>query len=111
METMLIAGMWFHIFGVIGPGAIERAELTEPVDRGSGSFWNPALPQLIPEGTRIAARVEDLTLPSIKGAQQMTTPSIRCPRVSGDVEDFGVEHPEKYRESSLLTLRRYWEGA
>ena len=40
----------------------------------------------------------------------MTTPSIRCPRVSGDVEDFGAEHPEKYRESALLPLRRYWEG-
>ena len=40
----------------------------------------------------------------------MTTPSIRCPRVSGDVEDFGAEHPEKYRESALLSLRRYWEG-
>ena len=40
----------------------------------------------------------------------MTTPSIRCPRVSGDVEDFGAEHPEKYRESALLSLRQYWEG-
>ena len=40
----------------------------------------------------------------------METPSIRCPRVSGGVEDFGAEHPEKYRESPLLPLPRYWEG-
>ena len=112
METMLIAGIWFHLFGVIGPGTIESAEFSEPLHSGPGSHRSRTgtVPQLFQEGTRIAARGEDLPLPSVKGAQEMATPSIRCSRVSGDVEDFGVEHPEKYRESALLPLRRFWDG-
>ena len=112
METMLIAGIWFHLFGVIGPGTIESAEFSEPLKRGPGSHrsWTGTVPQLFQEGTRIAAGVQDLPLPSVKGALEMATPSIRCSRVSGDVEDFGVVHPEKYRESALLPLRRYWDG-
>ena len=111
METMLIAGMWFHIFGAAGPGEIERAEIAGLLNGGSGSHGSPVRTVVqLKAGPPIAARAEDLTLPSVKGAQQMTTPSIRCPGVSGDVEDFGAEHPGKYRESALLPLRRYWEG-
>jgi len=40
----------------------------------------------------------------------MANSIINCPRVSGLVQDFGTEHPEKYRESVLLLLRQFWKG-
>lgn len=112
METMLIAGMWLHIFGAHGPGVVEKFQITEPLQGRPGSYRSSsrAVSQPLQEGLRVAEGEQDLPPPSTKGAQKMETPSIRCPRVAGDVEDFGAEHPEKYRESSLLAMRRYWEG-
>ncbi len=40
----------------------------------------------------------------------MANPSVKCPRVAGDIDDFGAEHPAKYRDSELLPLRQYWDG-
>ena len=112
METMLIAGLWLHLFGAHGPGAVENFQISEPLQSPPGSYRssNQAVSQTFQEGLRVAEGEQALPLPSTKGAPEMTTPSIRCPQVSGDVEDFGAEHPEKYRESALLPLRRYWEG-
>ena len=112
METMLIAGMWLHIFGAHGPGAVEKFQITEPLQSRPGSHRssNRAVSQTFQEGLLVPEGEQDLPLPSTKGAPKMETPSIRCPRVSGDVQDLGAEHPEKYRESALLPLRRYWEG-
>ncbi len=112
MKTMLIAGMWLHLFGAHGPGAVENFQIRESQQSPPGSyrFSNQAVSPTFQEEFRVAEGEQDLPLPSTKGAPKMTTPSIRCPRVSGDVEDFGAEHPEKYRESALLPLRQYWEG-
>ena len=37
--------------------------------------------------------------------------SIPCPRVAGNVSDFGAEHPAKYRDCTPLPLRQFWQGA
>jgi hypothetical protein len=38
-------------------------------------------------------------------------PSVVCQKVSGDVRDFGVERPEKYRDCEALHLVQWWKGA
>ena len=38
----------------------------------------------------------------------MTT--VLCPRVSGEVREFGERHPSKYSECELLQLRQFWLG-
>jgi hypothetical protein len=37
-------------------------------------------------------------------------PSVVCRQVGGDVRDFGVERPEKYRECEALHLVQWWKG-
>jgi len=40
----------------------------------------------------------------------MSNLSIPCPPVSGKVEDFGVDRPEKYGACVSLPLRQFWRG-
>lgn len=40
----------------------------------------------------------------------MKKAEISCPIVSGNMDDFGAEHPDKYRQSPLLPLRQFWNG-
>ena len=37
METMLIAGMWLHLFGAHDPGAVENFQIREPLQSRPGS--------------------------------------------------------------------------
>ena len=37
--------------------------------------------------------------------------SIPCMPVTGDIADFGVQHPEKYRDCTRLPLKQFWRGA
>ncbi|MFB0533792.1 MAG: carbohydrate-binding family 9-like protein [Anaerolineae bacterium] len=41
----------------------------------------------------------------------MSKPSVVCKEVTGQVRDFGLEHPEEYRASEPLQLVQWWEGA
>ena len=36
---------------------------------------------------------------------------IPCLPVAGNVADFGVKHPEKYRDCTRLPLKQFWRGA
>jgi hypothetical protein len=36
--------------------------------------------------------------------------SVPCPEVSGDIDDFGTRHPQKYSGCNAIELVRWWEG-
>ena len=113
METMLIAGMWLHIFGAHGPGVVEKSQITEPLQGRPGSYRSSsrAVSQTLQEGLRVAEGEQDLPPVFHRRSPENGNPlESVAHEFSGDVEDFGAEHPEKYRESSLLRMRRYWEG-
>ena len=40
----------------------------------------------------------------------MKNPSIPCPAVSGEVRDFGVDHPDEYKACVPQPLRQSWHG-
>jgi hypothetical protein len=43
--------------------------------------------------------------------EKVSKPSVICKEVTGQVRDFGAEHPEKYRASEPLQLMQWWEDA
>ena len=40
----------------------------------------------------------------------MSSPSTPCVAVTGAIDDFGTERPEKYSACDALPLRRFWDG-